>query len=241
MMVSKNGRFLLHKYILLGVLALLFGPMIFAKGALASLTPKVYYFSNQKNEVFESRVKPFFAKQAGECKSCQIVDWTPYDDKGEFKPELLKEQIEKIPEENAILFFDWNEKADSKNEFMTELLSQKIQKGMLVIANAGVAKPNAPIIPLNKSIFGRIQDVVIIGELEGRDVLPAQGFYGPQMLTAVRPPKDIKGQGFGPLLFVSRFTMSSAKKAASEWLTHFRERKAKSRGVWPEMEEFLPR
>jgi len=230
---------MLCKYILLGFFALLGGARLFAKGAIPSLTPKVYYFSNQKNEIFESRIKPFFAKQSLDCKSCQIVDWTPYDERGEFNFELLKVQIEKIPEENAILFFDWNEKADPKNEFLEEILSQKIHKGMLVIANAGVAKPNSPIIPLNKSIFGRIQDVVIIGELEGRDVLPAQGFYGPQMLTAVRPPKELKGQGLGPLLFVSRFTNLSAKKTASDWLAYFREKKAKSRGVWPEMEEFL--
>ncbi len=200
----------------------------------------VLYFSIEGKESFESKIRPFFKRQTSNCKNCAIINQTPYNEKGEYQYDLLKEQIENSSEEASILFFDWNEKfSDKKHAGLLDTLKKKIQEGKIIISSTGVALPDQPTVPLGKTFFGQLENAFIIGELEPGNRLRSMSFFGPQMLTAVLPPRDLIGQGFGSLLFVSRLASSYPKRDSSHWVDHLKAKKAKSRALFPDVEEFF--
>lgn len=206
----------------------------------ASSRTLVGYFSKESVDNFEKKVKPFFT-QYSSCKDCEIVNLTPYNEKGEFDELKLQEKIASLPEDLDFVFFAWNEKSTDKNADLVKNLNLLVQNGKLVVAPAGVPLANDSSCPLNRTLMGQVQDSIIVGELTERDRLLPQCFYGPEMLTAVRPPKDLLGQGYAPLLFVSKFAGSWSKRKSTEWVAYFHQKKAKSRRLWPELEDFFPR
>lgn len=199
----------------------------------------VGYFSSDNKASFSQKIKPLFEKQTRNCGSCQIVDLTPYDDKGEFNLAALEQSLKEIPENVKILFFNFNLKRSDIPPGVVERLAQIANSGSLVVASAGAPKENQASGPLSKTLFGQIKDTLIIGELGERDRLMPQGFFGPEMLTAVRAPKEFQGQGVGPLLFASKLAANYHRKTPQEWTDYLKSKKSKSRRIWPELEDFF--
>jgi hypothetical protein len=114
-----------------------------------------------------------------------------------------------------------------------------VNAGFVVIATTGAAGADQSTLPLNRTVVGQIPGIIIIGELVERDNLLAKSFFGPEMLTAVRPPKDFMGQGHGPLFFASRLASNWNKKGQNEWPSHFKTTRERSRKLWPSIEDFF--
>lgn len=205
----------------------------------ASESVTVAYFSMEKKEVFESKIKPFFIARTQSCAKCSIVDFTPYKENGHPDPTSFKNKFEQLPSDIQIIFLDWNEQSSPSNDFFVELVSKKIQEGKLVIAVTGVASSSEKVLALKNTLFGRVKDIIILGELEPRDVLRPRSHFGPEILTAVRPPKELMGQGYGPLIFVTRLVNVWGRRSGSDWLTYLKQKKEKSRHLWPELDELL--
>ncbi|MBX2986911.1 MAG: hypothetical protein KF802_03350 [Bdellovibrionaceae bacterium] len=220
----------------------MWGALAFFSGtATAVAAPAVVgYFSKEPAAVFDTKVKPFFATQS-KCPGCEIRNLTPYNSKGEYNPDKLVDAIEAVPQDVSFLFFDWNERSGPKNKEVLDALNQKISEGRLLIASAGVPPTNEGTCPLNRTLMGQANDAIIIGELVERDLLLAQCYYGPEMLSAIRPPKELMGQGMAPLYFVSRLAGSWNKRKPQDWSSYLKARKNKSKRLWPELEEFFPR
>jgi hypothetical protein len=109
----------------------------------------------------------------------------------------------------------------------------------VVVATTGAAGADQSTLPLNRTVVGQVSGILIIGELVERDNLLAKSFFGPEMLTAVRPPKEFMGQGHGPLLFASRLAVNWSKKDKSEWPGYLKSTREKSRKLWPSIEDFF--
>jgi hypothetical protein len=214
---------------------------LFSMTSAAATKVVVGYFSKEPTAIFDTKIKPFFQQQSQGCSNCEIRNLTPYNSKGEYDPERLIEAITAVGDDVSFLFFDWNERSSDKNKAVADLLSEKVSEGRLVIAAAGVPPTNEGTCPLNRTLMGQVADALIIGELAERDRLLAQCFYGPEMLSAIRPPRDLIGQGYSPLYFTSRMAAQWGKRKPGEWLSHLKSRKQKSKRLWPELEEFFPR
>ncbi len=207
--------------------------------ATGSAPVVVGYFSPEPQSTFEAKVKPLFAKQTQNCSKCQILNLTPYDDKGQFQAKSLEESIKSVPAEVKILFFDFNLKKTEVPPSVIELLSKQAANGILVVASAGVPHEQQASSPLSRTLFGQIKEAFIIGELGDRDRLMQQSFYGPEMLTALRPPKDMQGQNLGPLIFASRLATDYNRRTPQEWTGYIRDKKMRSRKIWPELQDFF--
>lgn len=201
----------------------------------------VGYFSKEPATFFDTKVKVFFQEQAKGCAKCEIRNLTPYDDKGVYDPEKLVATLQALPAEVSFIFIDWNERSSDKNKNVVEVLNQKQSEGHLLIAAAGVPPTNEGTCPLNRTLMGQVNDGLIIGELAERDRLLAQCYYGPEMLSAIRPPRDYMGQGLAPLYFVSRLASHWNKRKPQDWPSYLKARKAKSKKIWTELEDFFPR
>jgi len=210
-----------------------------AEAAINQGQTKVLYYSLQGKEFFETKVKPVFQAQSDNCKSCEIINMTPYKEDGKVDEAALVKSLEVLPEGSSFALMDFNLKANDENKALIEMLNKKTAAGFVIVASAGAPKSTEASSPLSRTVLGQVHGALIIGELSERDRLMPTGFYGPEMLTAVRPPKDMIGQGFGPLIFASNLAEKWNKRSSTEWVDYFKTKKLKSRKIWLDMNDLF--
>lgn len=196
--------------------------------------------TRESHATFEEKLKPLFQKVSDRCKSCQIRNLTPYDSKGNYDSSRLIEVIENVEDDISFLYFDWNEKFSEKSKALVQALSRQASKGRLIVASAGVPMENEAACPLSRTMMGQVTDTLIVGELTERDRLLPMCYYGPEMLSAFRPPKHLLNQGYVSLIFAAKLAENWNRRKPSEWVSHLRARKQKSKRLWPDMNDFLP-
>lgn len=208
-----------------------------AQAAVPSGKTRVVYFGQGTSDDFEKKIKPLFDSQS--CRSCELVNYTPYTKEGLVDLQGLRERVESLPDNASFVFFDFNMKVNDQNKDLVELLNKKADKGLLVVASAGAPKVNEASSPLSRTVLGQVKNALIIGELGDRDRLMPTAFYGPEMLTALRPPKDKIGQGYGPLIFAASLAERWQKHTSQEWAEHFKNKKIKSRKLWMDLNDMF--
>jgi hypothetical protein len=218
---------------------LLFPGVLYASTGLTKKVT-VAYFGRISDAEFNEKLKPVFVETA-QCKDCEIVNWTPYDLENKYDQKKLGEKIDQLDSTSQIVFFDWNVKPTDLDETLIEKLRAFRAKQQVIVASAGAPAPDGKTCPLNMTLFGKVDDAIIVGELIQRDILWPKCYFGPEMLTAVRPPKDLIGKGLGPLIFTAKFAANYNRRSSEEWTQYFRTKKAKSKKIWPELEDFFPR
>lgn len=201
----------------------------------------VGYFSTAHQENFEKHVRPLFDEFKGKCNSCELVNLTPYDEKGSYDAAKLAEKLKTVPTEIAFLYFDWNKRIIEADRALIILLNEKIARGQLILAPTGQAATGEAGSPLSGTVMGQTKDAVIIGETIGRERLLPQSYFGPEMLTAVYAPKEHDDKGVGPLYFAARWASVWTKRTPSGWLLHFRTKKMKSRKIFLDVGDLFGR
>lgn len=209
-----------------------------AQAALPSPKTTVVYFGTTKAEEFESKVKPLFNDRAG-CKSCELVNYTPYAKDGTIDLAALQGRIDSLPSNTSFVFFDFNLKSNDVTKPLIEAMNKRADLGLIVVGSAGVPRENEASGPLSRTVLGQVRGAVIIGELGDRDRLVPTGFYGPEMLTALRPPKELLGQGYSPLIFAAELADNWNKRSPQEWSEHFRTKKMKTRKIWLDLRDIF--
>ncbi len=208
--------------------------------AIPSDKTLVMYFGQASATDFEVKVKPIFAQNASACKTCELINMTPYKEDGSVDISALVDKVKSVPAGTSFIFFDFNAKVSEQNKKLVDILNEKAMAGLVVVAAAGSPKDQEPSSSLSKTVFGQVRDAVIIGELTERDrLLPASGFYGPEMLTAIRPPRDLIGQGYSPLIFASNLAENWSKRKPNDWIEHFRAKKSKNRKLWMSLNDLF--
>ncbi len=205
--------------------------------AVPSGKTTVIYFGQQKQADFDTKIKPVFDSQA--CKSCELVNYTPYTKEGTVDMAALQERIESLPDNASFVFFDFNLKVNEHTKDLVDLLNKKTAKGLVIVGSAGSPKVNEASSPLSRTVLGQVKDALIIGELGEKDRLIPTAFYGPEMLTALRPPKDKIGQGYSPLIFAANLADRWQRHSPQEWTEHFKNKKAKSRKLWLDLNDMF--
>jgi len=199
------------------------------------------YFSTDKQEDFEKKIKPVFEAFKEKCKNCELVNLTPYDEKGNYSEKDLLEKVKNPPPEMTFYFFSWNKKTSPQNQELIAVLGEKVDSGKLVVAPTGHAAEGETGLPLSRTVMGQAKDVLIIGEITGNERILPQSYFGPEMLTAIRAPKEYAGQGYSPLYFATRLAVAWNKRKPAEWLQHFKMKKLKSRKIWLDADDLLGR
>lgn len=188
---------------------------------------------------FEKKVKPFF-KDVAHCEKCELVNLTPYTAKDEIDYDQFWLAAANAPIENSIIYLHWNEPLDDKNKIYIDKLNQKLNQDIILVGYVGQPRsPTGPRVLLNKTILGQLHQAIIIGELTERERLLPQLFYGPEMLTAVKPPNEYLEQGLAPLLFVSELAKQYSNRKVQDWPDYLRRKKAKSKKLWPNVPDLL--
>lgn len=199
----------------------------------------VAVISSETKADYESKIEPLMKEEIKNCSLCTIRNITPYSPEGLLVVAEIPKQLEAAGSSSSFFFLNWNVKASDENKPVIESLKKLVHAGVIVVGTAGTAKDGEPSLPLNKTVSGQVPGMIIIGELAERERLPVNNYFGPEMLTALKPPKDHMGQGLGPVFFVSKLATQWNNKTSEEWLTHFKTTKSKVRRIWPGLEDFF--
>lgn len=229
------------KSILQIVLGLFFGVFfaisVHAENQKSSLL--VAFFHKAKKSDFE-QIKAVF-DQNKTCKSCDLVDRTPYNESGLADEDKFIHEISSLTSEYQIIFINWNERIKDTNQKLSDELVKKSLAGSLVFFTAGAPTNNEPTISLSKTVAGQIPEAIIVGEMTARERLLPNLFYGPEMLSAIKPPNDIAGQGLAPVYFLSKWVSHWSKRKPNEWISYLKLKKNKTKKIWLGIDDFFPR
>ncbi len=190
---------------------------------------------------YEAKIPDFFKGQLVGCVKCEVRNLTPYNDKGEVEWKMIPSVLEKNANQVSVLILTWNDVLSDKNREVFDALKAWTAKGLVLVGPAGEPMGEGPSHALSRTMLGQVPDAVIIGDLNEWESLPKRSFYGPEMLTAFKPPRDMIGQGQGMAanIFAARLTKEWNRKSSSDWVSHFRARKSMSKRIWPGMDELF--
>lgn len=236
-------NFAVRSFISRALPSLVFGLAILsATPAFSDEKVVVGVFTTESQADFDKKIKPVFDDFKNSCKSCEVLNLTPYDDKGNYSEKGLVDKLKNPPAEVSFFYFDWNKKnAADQNAALIAALSEKADQGKVVVSPTGQAKEGEQGAPLTRTIMGQARDVVIIGEITDRDRMLPQSYFGPEILTALRPPKSYIGQGHSALYFAARLAANWNKRKPTEWIPHFKEKKQKTRKLWLDADDLVGR
>lgn len=201
---------------------------------------RVAYYGKVSHENFEKNVLVYFRQiNNSSTQKIELVNQLPESEDGLPDYKLLHENIKSLSSDFAIIYFDANRKFLDSDLALIQDIEQKIAQGHMFICFSGLPQKQEPSIALSKSLCGKISNAIIIGELTERERLLPQGFFGPEMLTAIKPSKEYLGQGLAPLQFVYRLANKWHLRKSSEWIQHFNEKKIKNKKLWASLEDFF--
>lgn len=173
------------------------------------------------------------------CKDCEIENITPYDKEGKFDPAKVSEVLQKQTLDGSLLVINWNRGSKKSDQALIEHLQKKISDGHIIVAAAGRPEPGETILPLGKTLWGQLSNVILIGELQEKEKLVAGTYFGPEMLTALGPKDLSMGEGAGALSFSLKLLPRIDEKKTGEWVPFLKEKRTKHRRLWPTLRDFF--
>ncbi len=188
---------------------------------------------------FESKRLISMQEALKSCSACTIENITPYDPAGNFDPSKISETLLKQTLDGSLLVINWNRGATKNDRPLLDHLAKKISDGHVVVAAAGRPGPGESILPLGKTLWGQLSNVILVGELQEKEKLVAGTFFGPEMLTALGPRDLSMGEGAGALSFGVKMLPVIDQKKSAEWVPFLKEKRAKNRKLWPSLRDFF--
>lgn len=202
---------------------------------------KLYVVTNVSPETFEKKQKALLKEAAIDVNT--VLLFAPRQDMAASKVNPLEvlAALKTLPAETAVLYFDFNFKMQDSWKEVLNHCNQLDEKKVLIVASAGLAGATEVSVLLNRTFSGQIKKAILIGELTERERLLPASFFGPELLTAVKPPREWIGQGYAPIMFAGRMAMQVQRKKQDDWLGYLNSRKSKTKKLWAELEDFFPR
>ena len=189
-----------------------------------------------KKSDYESRIAPVLQGEVSGCADCVIKNYSPYDAQGNFiSDESSKGSLELLAQEAHVIFLNHNERVNAANKVLIEIMKKAQTAGHVIVIAAGQPGEHESSAPLSQTVAGQIPNALIIGELGERDRLLGASYFGPEMLTALRPPKEQIGQGVAPAIFAGRLTKAFHRK--SDWVKYLTEKKLVNKKIWLEIND----
>ncbi|MFN7906458.1 MAG: hypothetical protein ACK5P5_14855 [Pseudobdellovibrionaceae bacterium] len=199
----------------------------------------IYFTHKDQDEVQELRVliQPLTQPLMAGCSKCDysVVSVNYKGTKIDLKD--LQKKMDQIPENTKIVVFDFNLKDSEETQFWARQLEGLQQKGILVVSATGRADDSEVPMFLNKTVLGRNQKVILIGELSGQERMWPLSHFGPEVLTALRLPEKYSGQDLAGFYVAVRILPRVQQKSMEDWVTQLFDKKFKTKKLWLDIDE----
>lgn len=213
---------------------------LFSFSTFAQTGPKVLsILSPVSRAETESHYLEFFKNEFKGCSLCEIHFTTVYQENGEVDWLKTRVELEKIPTKRSVLLLTWNEKINFENQKLVQVLKSLAEKGLIILGPSDVPKANLPSSALSRTVLGQIPNALIVAELNEKESLIERSFYGPEILTALRPSKESLAEGLSAAGFAARLMRDFDKRPNQDWVDFLKSRKLQSKRIWPNLDEMF--
>jgi hypothetical protein len=193
-----------------------------------------------KNIKFADTVDGFLQKNyASLGKNLSFVDFGVYDRNNQLDLKAVENKIESLSKTVNFLYLDFNQPMKDDLQALAVKIQDVVRSQTLIIANGGLSQDPSSTSQIKGTLFGKINGLVLIGEMDQRERLIPGSYFGPELLTAVKPPRQWEWPGAAGLLFVSSLGTQWFKRSVIDWKLHFAQSKSSSKKLWLRLEELF--
>lgn len=192
----------------------------------------IAFVSPMAESEFNTQVKPFFERSKS-CTLCSLV----FVQKP--KEEIWQSLLE-LPKKFSVIYVPYNEALKESDRNLPEKIQKVLRENSsLLVGFAGLPLESQNSGPLKRTFLGQIPQALIVGELTERERLLPRMYYGPEMITAIKPKDPSSFPGASGLVFVSQLARNLHLRSSEEWPEYLRNRRAKNKKLWPEIADFF--
>ena len=223
-------------------------PVLFSLPALSAPKVEVLLFDGGPAHPHHRRVKKILEDETSRRCNRQVLirDFSLFDKKGNFDLPSVQKNLTSAKNERRvqILHLSWNDKLEPKFQRWVDQVREVLQAGMWVVAAAG-ENIDAPenILRLSETVMGKAigkHDMgFLIGELTDKGHLAPRSHYGPELLTALRPPSGDSGSSFSAPLFTARLGCALASDRNQTHRPQLWKRKDSSLKNYPTLDDLF--
>jgi hypothetical protein len=189
-----------------------------------------------KKSDYDSKVASLLKAELQNCADCVVTNISSYDEKGAFKSAVAPSVLAQMNADSNVILVNFNERPSAANAPVLASIKSARERGILVVFAAGEpASKTESSAPLSQTIAGQIPGALIVGEIGDKDRLLGDSYFGPEMLTAIRPPRDYIGQGLAPAVFAARLTKNFRKR--TDWIKYLNDRKISNKKIWLDLND----
>ena len=200
----------------------------------------------EKNSHFATIFQILEEKLKG-CKICKLKAYPVYNNKGELRLSQLKEVLSKYSKTTDIFLFTWNIPYTKKMSEAVSLINNIDKTHKYIVASSGENKRKGKLLKLYQTFMGKLNNIFLIGELDNKERLPMNAYYGKELFTALRPEldskiknlKNKKGSSYTAPLFVAALAKFINKFGSIKY-DEIISRKKKSLKLYPPLNEVFP-
>jgi hypothetical protein len=213
--------------------------LLSAKSAIAGAAPQLVYIGALAKDQVDGQFLRYAREWTKACSQCVWLDRTPYSDKGLVEINQVSEVLKDL-KGPGVLLFNLNLRVDDGNKILVDQLSALSAAGWVIVGPSGHPPAGQPAAPLSRTVLGKVPQAVILGERNERDRLFGIGFFGPEMLTALRMPKDYMNKDLAAVFFAARLAVAwNRKESSGAWVAAFKNKRTSTRKLWLDIEDFF--
>ena len=223
-------------------------PVLLSLPALSAPKVEILLFDGGPAHSHHRRIKKIIKDETTKRCNRQVLirDFSLFDKKGNFDFPSVQKDLKSVKSGRRvqILHLSWNDKLEPKFQPLVDQVRELLKAGMWVVAAAGEnADHREDILRLSDTVMGKAlgkHDMgFLIGELTDRGHLAPRSHYGPELLTALRPPYGHSGSSFSAPLFTARMGCVLVNDRNQNHRPQLWKRKDSSLKTYPTLEDLF--
>jgi len=187
-------------------------------------------------DVIDSFLKSNYAPGG---KNVVYVDFSIFDSNGLLDLKAIEGKFETFAKSVNLLYLDFNQPMRMDLQSLANTIQDSVRGQTLIVANTGLSSNVNTTLQIRGTLFGKVNGLILIGEMDQRERLIPGSYFGPEMLTAIKPPRQWEWPGSAALLFLSHLGSQWYSKSAIDWKIHFAKAKSATKRLWLGLDELF--
>lgn len=187
---------------------------LLAGPALSAQAPvHIALFDSPVGTEHGDQVQQVLQGKLASCTVCRVTRYGFFQTDGRVDHSKFLQQLKDLPARTHIVHISWNLPYDSRYYLIVAELKRLISKGVKVVAASGESQDPSHINrEIKDTVMGRVEGVILVGELNKKGRLPIRAFYGPQITKSYPSIEGHPGSSFTSLIETARIAIEMVNK-----------------------------
>jgi len=193
-------------------------------------------FDSPATHQHSQKVIRLFEKQLKNCKTCEFKLFPIFKNSGEISIEDFVNGLREAKAQAKVIHISWNLAYEPRFEPVIQELNLITASGLPVVGASGESQEKSMHnLSIDQTVLGKVNGIILVGELDQKGKLSSRSFYGPSILAAFSGVRDFPGSSFTSVLVSSKIATGHSQN----WYEHFKKVKKQSSRSWPLLSEYF--